>query len=70
MTEVGNDAAVYLDPDNIWSAVDILTNVLDADAETKSAMIRRGLKNAARFSTQAMIASYCETYLNVAETQA
>ncbi len=68
MTEVGGDAATYLDPDNLWSAVDILTNVLDADEETKSAMIRRGLENAARFSTQAMIDSYCETYMNVAAT--
>lgn len=70
MTEVGGDAATYLDPDNLWSAVDILTNVLDADDATRNAMIRRGLANAARYSTQAMIDSYGETYMNVAETQA
>ena len=70
MTEVGGDAATYLDPDNLWSAVDILTNVLDADDATRNAMIRRGLANAARYSTQAMIYSYGETYMNVAESQA
>ncbi len=69
MTEVGGDAAAYLDPDNIWSAADILTNVLDADDETKSAMIRRGLANAARFSTRAMTDAYGETYLKAAATQ-
>lgn len=66
MNEVGGDAAVYLDPDNLWSAVDILMNVLDVDDERKQAIIRRGYANAARYSTRQMTDSYCEIYVNLA----
>jgi len=70
MNEVGGTAAVYLDPANLWSAVDILVNVLDVDEERRRAIIQRGYENAAQYSTQAMTDSYGEIYVSVAKRQA
>jgi glycosyltransferase involved in cell wall biosynthesis len=58
MTEVGGDAAVYIDPSNLEDAATILLAAL-AD---RSSLSERGIDNAGRFSTQRMVDDYCEVY--------
>jgi glycosyltransferase involved in cell wall biosynthesis len=58
MTEVGGDAAVYIDPSNLEDAATILLAAL-AD---RSSLSERGIDNARRFSAQRMVEGYSEAY--------
>jgi len=62
MTEVGGDAAAYLDPEDIRSAAHVLRNVLNEDDRQRCARVERGFANAARHSTEEMITSYLALY--------
>ena len=58
MTEVGGDAAVYIDPaDEIAAACTIAVSLKGQQALRKS-----GFLNAARFSNEAMIPGYLNAY--------
>lgn len=58
MTEIGGDAAVYLDPENPAEAADTILENLPHAARIREA----GFVNARRFSAQSMIAGYLEAY--------
>jgi glycosyltransferase involved in cell wall biosynthesis len=58
MTEVGAEAALYLDPENFDSGAKV---VLDA-LQNKDDYAERGLRNASRFTTNKMVDAYAATY--------
>jgi glycosyltransferase involved in cell wall biosynthesis len=62
MTEVGGDAAVYLDPADPSGAAAVIANSLDRIAQLRQA----GLENVKRFSSEAMICSYSSIYQQLA----
>lgn len=73
MTEVGGDAAAYLSPadvdgsdaDGFERAARGVVEILNEDHSSRRQRIERGLKNAARFSTDGMVRQYLETYREV-----
>ena len=62
MTEVGGDAAIYLDPTDPPAAAAVIANSLDRIPQLRQA----GLENAKRFSSSAMISSYSSVYQRLA----
>ena len=62
MTEVGGDAAVYIDPLDHAAAAAALANVIGSRSAIRAACDR----NAARFSTVAMIDAYIGLYASIA----
>lgn len=63
MTEVGGDAAFYLDPSiDPASSARLVFKILNQDIETRRKAEEAGLKNAARFSTEKMISKYLTLY--------
>jgi glycosyltransferase involved in cell wall biosynthesis len=58
MTEIGGDAAVYLDPENPAEAAGTILENLPHAARIREA----GFVNARRFSAQSMVARYLEAY--------
>ena len=66
MTDVGGNAAAYIDPKNPDSSLDVLLDVLYEGDRQRQARIERGLANAARHSTAAMIDEYLALYAKVA----
>ncbi len=61
MTEVGGDAAIYLDPEKPDEAARIILESLPRAGQLREA----GLANVRRFSTDRMVASYLRLYSNV-----
>ena len=66
MTDVGGDAAAYIDPKDFHASLDVLLNVLYEDDRQRRERIGRGLANAAKHSTEAMIGGYLALYHKVA----
>jgi glycosyltransferase involved in cell wall biosynthesis len=62
MTEVGGEAAVYIDPANTDGAAEIVRRILGETEPEKRARRIAGRTNAARFSTESMIDGYLELY--------
>ena len=62
MTEVGGEAAYYVDPGDPRSAGGVLWELLHQGEEERRAAIERGRTNAARFSQERMISEYIEVY--------
>jgi len=62
MTEVGGDAAIYIDPADLPAAAQTTARALMDGARWRSA----GLDNARRFSTQAMVEGYLQCYAAIA----
>jgi glycosyltransferase involved in cell wall biosynthesis len=58
MTEVGGDAAIYIEPENPELAAEIIYSQLHADKYLTS----KSIKNAKRFSMKAMITAYTTGY--------
>jgi hypothetical protein len=62
MTEVGGDAAIYLDPTDPSGAAAVIANSLERVPQLRQA----GLENVKRFSSSAMINSYSSVYQRLA----
>lgn len=63
MTEVGGDAAFYLDdPENADEGAAAIGRILQQNVIQRQASIARGRENAARFSTERMIREYTSIY--------
>lgn len=62
MTEVGGDAAFYIDPANTADAAAALLRLLRQSEQERRAAVENGLKNAARFTQERMIEQYLEVY--------
>lgn len=69
MTEVGGDAAFYVDPGDPRSAASTLLAVLHHDEAEKRAWVAKGLENAARFTQERMISEYIEVYERLTEEE-
>jgi glycosyltransferase involved in cell wall biosynthesis len=66
LTEVGGDAAIYLDdPHDAETGATRVAEVLAQDTATRSKLIAQGITNAARFSTADMIRQYADLYREV-----
>ena len=61
MTEVGGDAAVYIDPDDVPGAAAVIAGALSA----RDALVEAGLRNAERFSGAQMAEGYVAAYRRV-----
>jgi glycosyltransferase involved in cell wall biosynthesis len=68
MTEVGGEAAIYLDPENPEAIVAAVTTGLRESGPARAARIAAGLHNAARFSTGQMIDNYLDIYRRVIDS--
>jgi glycosyltransferase involved in cell wall biosynthesis len=69
MTEVGGDAAIYIDPNDPDAAESValaIGGALKAGPALRMGLSQAGLRNAARFSTSAMIDAYLKLYERVA----
>ena len=62
MTEVGSDAAFYIDPQHPVEAAATVLSVLEQDASERLRRIEQGLANAARFKQEVLIDEYIEVY--------
>ena len=62
MTEVGGDAAFYIDPQDTEGAAEAVRSVLGQSSAEKQATIESGLVNTGRFSDERMIEEYLEVY--------
>lgn len=58
MTEVGGDAAIYIDPEDLCSAAQIIANAL----QKRSDLVDLSLRNAKRFSNSTMLQGYLSAY--------
>jgi glycosyltransferase involved in cell wall biosynthesis len=66
LTEVGGEAAIYLeDPTDAEAGAARVAEVLAQDAVTRSSVVAEGITNAARFSTAGMIRQYLDIYHEV-----
>jgi len=70
MTEVGGEAAVYIDPNELESFALGVGGALKAGPALRMVLREAGLRNAARFRTPAMIDAYLGLYERVVETRA
>jgi glycosyltransferase involved in cell wall biosynthesis len=66
MTEVGGQAAAYLDPADVADAAEAVRRVLGETDADRNARVRAGLANARRFSTDKMIDKYLHIYHELA----
>ena len=66
MTDVGGDAAAYIDPRSSDSSLDVLLDVLYEGERQRQVRVERGLANAARHSAAAMIEEYVALYERLA----
>jgi len=62
MTEVGGDAAFYIDPHHPLDAAGTVLGVLEQEPEQRRERVAKGLANAARFKEDVMIEGYIEVY--------
>lgn len=69
MTEVGGDAAFYIDPHNPEKAAETVIDLLMQDPVAKSTAVEKGLANAGRFAQSRMIEEYIAVYRNLIETE-
>jgi glycosyltransferase involved in cell wall biosynthesis len=67
MTEVGGDAAIYVDPADPESAALKVARALRSGPCLRTTLRQAGLRNAARFSAASMIAAYLKLYQRLAE---
>jgi len=67
MTEVGGDAAFYIDPHDTNSAAATVLSVLEQGNAEKQVVVERGIVNASRFSEERMIEEYMEVYSRLTE---
>jgi hypothetical protein len=58
MTEVGGDAAIYIEPESAEVAAEIIYSQLHAE----KGLTTKSIENAKRFSMRAMIAAYTAGY--------
>jgi len=58
MTEVGGDAAVYINPENLKEAAEIIVKNIDK----LNSLRKKGFENVKRFSTKTMINYYIKDY--------
>lgn len=63
MTEVGGEAAIYIDPDDPAGAAATIAGGL----AQRAALVDAGLRNAQRFSTRAMVEGYVQCYATIAD---
>lgn len=70
MTEVGGEAAFYVDPGDPQPAASTLLAVLNQSEAEKQAAVERGRENAARFTQEQMITQYIEVYRQLTEVRA
>jgi glycosyltransferase involved in cell wall biosynthesis len=68
MTEVGGEAAFFIDPADPDGAAAILSDVLREPQAQRQARIAAGRANAARFSSEKMIGEYLAVYRQLAAT--
>jgi glycosyltransferase involved in cell wall biosynthesis len=61
LPEIGGDAAVYFDPDDIESLRDTMTRIL-SDKHLQTSMIEKGLSRATAFTWQRTAEQTLETY--------
>jgi glycosyltransferase involved in cell wall biosynthesis len=62
MTEVGGDAATYVDPENPNSAASVVETVLGEPDARRLRQVNDGLLRAARFNSRAMARAYLSVY--------
>ena len=62
MTEVGGDAATYLDPQNPKTAAAIVEAALREPEDERQTRVREGLSRAGRFSSRATARAYLSVY--------
>jgi glycosyltransferase involved in cell wall biosynthesis len=62
MTEVGGDAATYIDPENPKSAAAVVEAVLREPEAERRARVTEGLSRASRFNSRAMARAYLSVY--------
>jgi glycosyltransferase involved in cell wall biosynthesis len=62
MTEVGGEAAVYIDPEDVKGSARVLAELLAEDRKRKEERIFRGQKNAQGFSLEGMVKKYLRVY--------
>jgi glycosyltransferase involved in cell wall biosynthesis len=62
LTEIGGEAALYLDPDDPAAAALAIESLFAENRADRRERIRRGLENAPRFSTVRMIRGYLAAY--------
>jgi glycosyltransferase involved in cell wall biosynthesis len=62
MTEVGGDAATYIDPENPKSAAAVVEAVLREPEAEHRARVTEGLSRASRFNSRAMARAYLSVY--------
>ena len=62
MTDVGGDAATYVDPENPKSAALVVQAVLGEPDARRQAQVNEGLSRAARFNSRAMARAYLSVY--------
>ena len=66
MTEVGGHAAYYLaDPHDAEAGAALVEKVLAQDEAARAEVVRAGIENAARFSTERMVREYLAIYREV-----
>jgi glycosyltransferase involved in cell wall biosynthesis len=66
MTEVGGDAAIYIDPRDWPAAARALRDLLWESGIEKASRKQKSLANAARFGADRMIDRYIEEYRRIA----
>jgi glycosyltransferase involved in cell wall biosynthesis len=62
MTEVGGDAATYVDPERTTAAAAILERVLIESSAARNSHVAAGLARAAAFSSRATVDAYLSIY--------
>ena len=62
LTEVGGDAATYIDPENPKSAAAVVEAVLREPEAERRTRVNEGLSRAARFNSRAMAHAYLSVY--------
>ena len=69
MTEIGGEAAIYIDPAEPESAALKVARALRSGPNLRMALHQAGLRNAARFSAASMIGAYLNLYQRLAERE-
>jgi glycosyltransferase involved in cell wall biosynthesis len=63
MSDIGGDAAGYIDPENVEGAAKIILQ----DLESRESMVQKGKQNSARYAREVMIDSYLRMYDSILE---
>jgi len=66
MTEVGGEAAFYIDPQHPIEAAGTVLNVLEQECSERRNRVEQGLSNAARFKQDLLLDEYIEVYRRLA----